>query len=146
MIGPLQTNKARDAVACFDVIETVDRPKIARALKAQMDAQNRPLPVLVQVNVGEEPQKAGCTPADTETFVAFCQREVGLDVRGLMAIPPFHEPPAPHFALVDTLADRCALPVRSFGMSHDYACAISQGATRIRIGSALFGPRDPAKP
>ncbi|MEO1745655.1 MAG: YggS family pyridoxal phosphate-dependent enzyme [Pseudomonadota bacterium] len=141
LIGPLQSNKAAEAVATFDVIETVDRPKIAKALAAEMAKQDRHLPVYVQVNTGLEPQKAGIAPADTATFVDQCRQEHGLNVKGLMCIPPFHENPGPHFALLRKLADETGLPVRSMGMSGDYETAIQFGATHVRVGSAIFGSR-----
>ncbi|NNU15662.1 YggS family pyridoxal phosphate-dependent enzyme [Parvularcula sp. ZS-1/3] len=141
LIGPLQSNKAGDAVALFDVIETVDRPKIAKALAKEMEAQGRKLPVFIQVNTGEEPQKAGVAPSETEDFFRVCRDEHGLDVRGLMAIPPADAVPAPHFALLKRLADRLGLPEVSMGMSGDYEAAVSLGATRVRVGSGIFGAR-----
>ncbi|MEM1381444.1 MAG: YggS family pyridoxal phosphate-dependent enzyme [Pseudomonadota bacterium] len=141
LIGALQSNKAADAVALFDVIETVDRPKIAAALATQMDRQGRHLPVFVQVNTGEEPQKAGITPGETLDFVKKCRGEFGLDVRGLMAIPPVGDTPAPHFALLAKLAENAGLSSLSMGMSGDYEAAVSLGATHVRVGSGIFGPR-----
>ena len=141
LIGPLQSNKAADAVALFDRIETVDREKIARALAEEMDRQGRPLPVLVQVNIGEEAQKSGVLPKDAVAFARRCRDAFGLHVRGLLCIPPLGEPPAPYFALLDKLADEAGLPERSMGMSSDYEAAVSLGATRVRLGSALFGAR-----
>ena len=141
LIGPLQSNKAADAVALFDVIHTVDRPKIARALSAEMEKQGRRLPVFVQVNTGEEPQKAGVLPAEVDAFVAACRDEFGLDVAGLMCIPPVDEPPAPHFALLQKFARRNGLDGLSMGMSGDFADAIPFGATHVRVGSAIFGSR-----
>ena len=141
LIGPLQSNKAGDAVALFDVIHTLDRPKIARALKTEMDNQNRPLPCFIQVNTGEEPQKAGVLPQEVPDFYHFCSSEIGLDIIGLMCIPPIDEEAAMHFALLRTLADKLSLPKLSMGMSNDYEEAIAFGATHIRVGSALFGAR-----
>lgn len=144
LIGPLQSNKTADAVALFDVIQTVDRPKIARALAAEMKAQGRSLPVFLQVNVGEEPQKAGVAPGETDAFVALCRDELGLAVEGLMCIPPADEPPAPFFALLQKLAARNGLTGLSMGMSADFADAVPFGATHVRVGSAIFGTRDTA--
>ncbi|MCF8495182.1 MAG: YggS family pyridoxal phosphate-dependent enzyme [Alphaproteobacteria bacterium] len=141
LIGPLQTNKVRDAVALFDVIQTVDREKLARALAAEMEKQNRPLRCFIQVNTGEEPQKAGVIPADLEAFKEFCVQECGLDIRGLMCIPPAEDPPALHFALLDKFGRELGLPCLSMGMSGDFEQAIGLGATHIRIGTALFGER-----
>jgi pyridoxal phosphate enzyme (YggS family) len=142
LIGPLQSNKAADAVALFDVIETVDRPKIARVLAEEMRKQDRRLPVFVQVNTGEEPQKAGVTPAETTAFVQACRSEHNLDVVGLMAIPPQGAVPAPHFALLGKLAKEAGLPRLSMGMSSDYEAAVSLGATDVRVGSGIFGARE----
>lgn len=142
LIGPLQSNKAKEAVQTFDVIHTVDREKIAKALKAEMDKQDRHLPCFVQVNTGEEPQKAGIGPKDVDAFVAFCRDEVGLNIIGLMCIPPVDEAPGPHFALLRKIAERNGLSQLSMGMSSDYEIAISFGATYVRVGSAIFGHRD----
>jgi hypothetical protein len=142
LIGPLQTNKAKEAVACFDVIESVDRPKLAQALAKEMQRQKRPLPCFVQVNTGEEPQKAGVAPGETDAFVAEC-RALGLDVVGLMAIPPEDEEPSLHFALLGKIAARNGLARLSMGMSADYEVAVQFGATHVRVGSALFGARPP---
>ncbi|MEM7740579.1 MAG: YggS family pyridoxal phosphate-dependent enzyme [Pseudomonadota bacterium] len=141
LIGPLQSNKAKEAVALFDVIETVDRPKIAAALAKEMTSQARNLPVYVQINTGDEPQKAGVSPSETARFVDECRTVHGLHVIGLMAIPPLNEPPAPHFALLAKLAASQNLPRLSMGMSADYEAAVSLGATDVRVGSGLFGPR-----
>ena len=141
LIGPLQSNKAGDAVALFDVLHTIDRPKIAVALKAEMDKQNRQLPCFIQVNTGEEPQKAGIAPAEAADFLAYCRKEIGLNICGLMCIPPIDEEAAMHFALLKSLAHRLALPQLSMGMSGDFEEAIGFGATHIRVGSALFGSR-----
>lgn len=141
LIGPLQSNKAADAVALFDVIETVDREKIARALAAEMKAQARPLPVYVQVNTGLEPQKAGIPPQEAVSFAGFCKNELGLNVIGFMCIPPAEENPGPHFALLAKLAKEAGLDRLSMGMSGDYETAIAFGATSVRVGSAIFGAR-----
>jgi pyridoxal phosphate enzyme (YggS family) len=142
LIGPLQSNKAREAVATFDVIHTVDRPKIAKALKAEMDKQGRALPCFVQVNTGEEPQKAGIAPKDVDAFVRFCREEIGLTIIGLMCIPPVEEAPGEHFALLEKIAERNGLQQLSMGMSADYPVAVGFGATHVRVGSAIFGSRD----
>lgn len=142
LIGPLQSNKAKEAVATFDVIHSVDRPKIARALKAEMEKQGRHLPCFIQVNTGEEPQKAGIVPGDVDGFVAECRNDVGLDIIGLMCIPPIDEAPGEHFALLQKIAERNALSQLSMGMSSDYPVAIGFGATHVRVGSAIFGVRD----
>jgi pyridoxal phosphate enzyme (YggS family) len=141
LIGPLQSNKAADAVALFEVIETVDREKIARALKAEMDKQGKRLRLYVQVNTGLEPQKAGITPDDTTTFVTLCRDELGLDIEGLMCIPPADENPGPHFALLRKLARESNVEKLSMGMSGDFETAIGFGATSVRVGSAIFGSR-----
>lgn len=141
LIGPLQSNKAKDAVATFDVIETVDREKIAAALAKEMAAQNRYLPCYIQVNTGNEPQKAGISPDSVAAFVARCRDVHGLNVQGFMCIPPVDDHPAQHFDLLAKLADESDLPVRSMGMSGDYQIAINHGATHVRVGSAIFGAR-----
>lgn len=141
LIGPLQSNKAADAVALFDVIETVDREKIARAIAAEMQRQGRRPLLYVQVNTGLEAQKAGIAPDDTVTFVDFCRTELGLEIEGLMCIPPADENPGPHFALLSKLAERAGLARLSMGMSGDYETAIAFGATSVRVGSAIFGAR-----
>lgn len=141
LIGPLQSNKAKEAVALFDVIETVDRPKIAGALAKEMQAQSRQLPVYIQINTGEEPQKAGIAPRDAADFIAACCEVHRLDVIGLMAIPPAHEPPAPHFALLAKIASAHGLKRLSMGMSADYEAAVSLGSTDVRVGSGIFGQR-----
>ena len=141
LIGPLQTNKVKDAVRLFDVIHTVDRPKLARELRKEMDKQGRELPVFVQVNTGEEPQKAGVAPAEADAFIEACRSKYGLNVVGLMCIPPVNEPPAPHFALLAKIAARHGLDQLSMGMSGDYDVAVKMGATHVRVGSAIFGPR-----
>ena len=142
LIGPLQTNKAADAVALFDVIEVVDRPKLARSLSTEMARQGRHLPCYVQVNTGEEDQKSGIWPEEADDFIVFCRDECGLDIAGLMCIPPVHEEPAMHFALLRTIAERNGLPGLSMGMSGDYEEAVRFGATSVRVGSAIFGPRN----
>lgn len=141
LIGPLQTNKVREAVALFDVIETVDRPKLARALAVEMTRSGRRPDCYVQVNTGEEPQKAGIPPAEAEAFVAACRDEHGLPVKGLMCIPPADEDPEPHFRMLRDLARRTGLGVLSMGMSGDFPAAIACGATHVRIGTAIFGAR-----
>ena len=141
LIGPLQTNKAADAVSFFDVIESVDREKLACILSNEMQKQSRHLPCLVQVNTGEEEQKAGIAPQDAVAFTDFCRHDLGLEITGLMCIPPVAEEAAMHFALLRTLAERAGLPHLSMGMSSDYAEAITFGATHVRVGSALFGER-----
>jgi pyridoxal phosphate enzyme (YggS family) len=140
LIGPLQTNKAREAVALFDVIETLDRPKLAAALAAAMQAEGRRPRLLAQVNTGEEPQKAGVAPGALADLLAACASE-GLRIEGLMCIPPAAEPAGPHFALLARLAARHNLPTLSMGMSEDFETAIRFGATHVRIGSAFFGAR-----
>lgn len=142
LIGPLQTNKARDAVALFDVIETLDRPRLAEALAAAAAKAGKTLRVLVQVNTGAEPQKAGVLPEETDALVARA-RALGLIVEGLMCIPPADEAPGMHFALLGKIARRNGLEVLSMGMSGDYETAIRFGATHVRVGSALFGERNP---
>ena len=142
LIGPLQTNKAADAVALFDVIEVVDRPKLARSLSTEMARQGRHLPCYVQVNTGEEDQKSGVLPGNADSFIGFCQEECGLNIVGLMCIPPVHEEPAMHFALLRTIAERNGLLGLSMGMSGDYEEAVRFGATSVRVGSAIFGSRD----
>lgn len=141
LIGPLQTNKARDAVALFDTIETVDRPKLAAALAREMDRSGRRPTCLVEVNTGEEPQKAGVLPAEADAFVAACRDEYGLPVKGLMCVPPFDEEPALHFALLAEIARRNGLGRLSMGMTADFETAIRFGATHVRLGTAVFGPR-----
>ena len=140
LIGPLQTNKAEDAVRLFDVIETLDRPKLADALVKAMAKVGRALPVLIQVNTGEEPQKAGVAPSDVQELLQYA-RDKGLEVQGLMCIPPVDEPAGPHFALLADLAKSLGLNVLSMGMSSDYVTAARFGSTHVRVGSALFGAR-----
>ena len=143
LIGPLQTNKVRDAVALFDVIETVDRPKLARALAREMAKKDRGVDVFIQVNTGEEAQKAGVWPEDTDAFVALVRDELGLNLRGLMCIPPMEEECSLHFALLRQIARRNGLSELSMGMSADYETAIQFGATLVRVGTAIFGARRP---
>jgi PLP dependent protein len=141
LIGPLQSNKAADAVKLFDVIETVDREKIARALADEMNKQGKAPRLYVQVNTGLEPQKAGIEPKQTASFVDFCRKELGLSIEGLMCIPPAEENPGPHFALLAKLAKQCGLERLSMGMSGDFETAVEFGATSVRVGSAIFGAR-----
>ena len=142
LIGPLQTNKVAEAVALFDVIEIVDRPKLARALAREMAGQDRRLPCYIQVNTGEEPQKSGIMPMEADDFITFCRDECGLMIEGLMCIPPQDEEPAMHFALLRTIAARNGLSGLSMGMSGDFEEAVGFGATSVRVGSAIFGARD----
>jgi len=143
LIGPLQTNKARDAVALFDVIQSVDRERIAGALAKEMERLGRRPACYIQVNTGEEPQKAGVLPADLDAFVIACRDTHRLPVVGLMCIPPVDEEPALHFALLVKMAARNGLARISMGMSADYEMAVKLGATHVRVGSALFGARPP---
>jgi pyridoxal phosphate enzyme (YggS family) len=144
LIGPLQTNKVKDVVALFDVIETVDREKLARSLAKEFAAQSRTVRCYVQINTGEEPQKAGVLPGAADDFIQFCRDECQLPITGLMCIPPADEEPSLHFALLKKIADRNGLDKLSMGMSHDFEIAIEFGATEVRIGSAIFGPRQVA--
>lgn len=146
LLGPLQTNKIKPALELFDTIESIDREKLATKISSEWTAQSRTKSFYVQVNTGEEPQKAGIAPQEADEFIMFCREECKLPVVGLMAIPPADEPPAPHFALLRTIAERNALPKLSMGMSADYETAISMGATSVRVGSAVFGARTPAAP
>jgi len=141
LIGPLQTNKVRSAVALFDVIQSLDRPSLAEALARECDKQARRPQLFIQVNTGLEPQKAGIVPDDTDAFVAACRNDYGLQLSGLMCIPPVDEPPQPHFALLAQLAARNGLTGLSMGMSSDFELAIELGATHIRVGTAIFGSR-----
>lgn len=143
LIGPLQTNKALDAVKLFDVIETLDREKLAAALADAMAKTGRTLSVLVQVNTGAEPQKAGVLPEDADALIAKARDVYGLAVSGVMCIPPADQDPAPHFRMLKNIGDRNGLAVLSMGMSGDYREAIACGATHVRVGSALFGARNP---
>jgi pyridoxal phosphate enzyme (YggS family) len=144
LIGPLQSNKVREALALFDVIETVDRPKLARALAEELPHAGERPRLFVQVNTGEEPQKAGVLPAETDAFVALCRDELGLTIEGLMCIPPLDEEPAMHFALLAKIAARLGIEQLSMGMSGDFARAVQFGATYVRIGTAIFGARGSA--
>ncbi|MBC2887395.1 YggS family pyridoxal phosphate-dependent enzyme [Ochrobactrum sp. CM-21-5] len=146
LIGPLQSNKAADAVALFDVIETIDREKIAAALAAEIRKQGKSPKLYVQVNTGLEPQKAGIEPKDALAFVERCHKEHGLEIEGLMCIPPADENPGPHFALLEKLAREAGVEKLSMGMSGDYETAIGFGATSVRVGSAIFGGRDYSAP
>ena len=141
LIGPLQSNKAREAVELFDVIHTIDRPKIAEALATEMGKVGKRPKLLVQVNTGEEPQKAGIAPLETAAFVADCRERLGLEIAGLMCIPPVDEEPALHFALLDKMARELGLRELSMGMSGDFEKAVRLGATYVRVGSAIFGGR-----
>ncbi len=144
LIGPLQSNKAGDAVALFDVIETVDREKIARALASEIKKQDRRPRLYVQVNTGSEPQKAGIDPRETVAFVEKCRSDFGLEIEGLMCLPPIDENPGPHFALLEKLAREAGVNKLSMGMSADFKTAIAFGATSVRVGSAIFGSRTAA--
>ena len=141
LVGPLQSNKVHEAVALFDVIETVDRPKLARALAEEMARAGKRPRLFVQVNTGEEPQKAGVLPADADAFIALCRDTFGLVIDGLMCIPPFDEEPAMHFALLAKIAARVGVKELSMGMSGDFVRAIPFGATYVRVGTAIFGAR-----
>jgi len=142
LIGPLQSNKAREAVETFDVIETVDRDKIAQALASEIAATGKHPHLLVQVNTGAEPQKAGVLPEDADNFIKACQERHGLKIEGLMCVPPVGEQASPHFALLAEIAKRNGLAILSMGMSSDFELAVQQGATHVRVGSAIMGERD----
>ncbi|MGO4570791.1 YggS family pyridoxal phosphate-dependent enzyme [Microvirga sp. 2TAF3] len=141
LIGPLQSNKAREAVQLFDAIHTLDRPSLAEALAKEIAKQGKTPRLLVQVNTGEEPQKGGVMPADVDSFLEACRDRYGLTVEGLMCIPPSEDPPSPHFALLNMMAKKHGLKTLSIGMSADYDAAIQLGATHVRVGSAIFGTR-----
>jgi PLP dependent protein len=141
LIGPLQSNKAKEAVALFDAVHSVDRPSICEALSKEMVLQKRSPDLFVQLNTGEEPQKAGIAPAEADGFIARCHDQYGLTIFGLMCIPPVDDAPAPHFALTAKIAARNGLKGLSMGMSADFAIAIQFGATHVRVGSAIFGKR-----
>lgn len=141
LIGPLQSNKTKDAVALFDVIHTIDRKKIADSIAAEMARQDKTLRLFIQINTGEEPQKAGVAPAGADGFIDYCRKDLGLEVEGLMCIPPADQHPGPHFALLAKIAERNGLSGLSMGMSADYEDAIMLGATHVRVGSAIFGTR-----
>lgn len=145
LIGPLQTNKAREAVGFFDVIETLDREKLARVLADEIQRAGKAPRLYVQVNIGEEVQKAGVAPAEADTFIAACRETYGLTVEGLMCIPPFDQDPTPHFAALRAIAMRNGVEKLSMGMSDDFEIAIAQGATSVRVGSAIFGVRSYAR-
>lgn len=147
LIGPLQTNKVREALALFDVIETLDRPKLAEALAKEIQSGGRSPELFIEVNTGCEPQKAGVLPEEADGFIALCRDQLGLKVTGLMCIPPADEQASPHFALLSLIAKRNGLAKLSMGMSADYELGIQLGATHVRVGSAIFGARhypDPA--
>src|SRR5881394_657589 len=141
LIGPLQSNKAKEAVALFDAIHSVDRPSICEALAKEINSQKKQPELFVQLNTGEEPQKAGVAPVDADAFIASCREKYGLEISGLMCIPPVNDAPAPHFALTAKIAARNGLENLSMGMSADFAVAIQLGATHVRVGSAIFGAR-----
>lgn len=141
LIGPLQTNKVKQAVELFDAFHALDRPKLARKLASEVQKQGKDLPLFIQVNTGEEPQKAGVYPAQADAFIADC-RAMDLSVQGLMVIPPVKEEPSLHFALLRKIAQRNGLSGLSMGMSSDFERAVALGATHIRVGSAIFGARD----
>jgi PLP dependent protein len=141
LIGPLQTNKAKEAVALFDAIHTVDRPSLCSALAKEITRQNRRPLLFAEINTGSEPQKAGVLPEEVDAFLRACREDYGLEISGLMCLPPIEEAPAPHFALTAKIAQRNRLKLLSMGMSADFAIAIQFGATHVRVGSAIFGPR-----
>ena len=141
LVGPLQSNKAREAVALFDAIHSVDRPSLCEALAKEIARQGRAPTLFVEVNTGAEPQKAGVLPEETDAFLAMCRERHGLAIAGLMCIPPAHEPPAPQFALTAKIARRNGLSLLSMGMSADFPLAIEFGATHVRVGTAIFGER-----
>jgi pyridoxal phosphate enzyme (YggS family) len=141
LIGPLQSNKAKEAVALFDAIHSVDRPSLCEALAKELTAQKRRPQLFVQINTGEESQKAGVVPSEADSFIASCREKYALPISGLMCIPPVNDPPAPHFALTAKIAARNGLKNLSMGMSADFAVAIAIGATHVRVGSAIFGKR-----
>ena len=141
LVGPLQSNKAKEAVELFDCIHSVDRLKIAQTLADEMARQGKRLQLFIQVNTGEEPQKAGVMPRDVQGFVRQCREDLGLDIAGLMCIPPVDEEPAVHFAFLAKLAKECGIEGLSMGMSGDFETAIEFGATHVRVGSAIFGER-----
>jgi len=144
LIGPLQTNKARQAVELFDAIQTLDRPKLAARIADAMAATGRAPALFVQVNTGLEPQKAGVAPDELDSFIAACRRDYGFALAGLMTIPPADEDPVPHFRMLRAMAERNGLAGLSMGMSADFEAAIAEGATHVRVGSAVFGERVPA--
>ena len=142
MIGPLQSNKAKEAVALFDAVHSVDRPSLCEALAKEITRQGRRPRLFVEINTGAEAQKAGVLPQDADTFLARCRDDYGLTIDGLMCIPPADEAPAPHFALTAKIAKRNGLALLSMGMSADFPAAIAMGATHVRVGSAIFGVRE----
>ena len=146
LIGPLQSNKAKDAVALFDAIHSVDRPSIAEALAKEIAKQDRHPALFVEVNTGEEAQKAGVLPHEADAFIKACRETYGLAIGGLMCIPPFEEAPAPHFALAAKIAARNGLNLLSMGMSADFSTAVAFGATHVRVGTAIFGGRQKKSP
>jgi pyridoxal phosphate enzyme (YggS family) len=141
LIGPLQSNKAKEAVALFDAIHSVDRPSLCEALAKEIDKQGRRPLLFIEINTGAEPQKAGVLPQDADQFLRDCREKYGLEISGLMCIPPFEEAPGPHFALTAKIAKRNGLKLLSMGMSADFTTAIQLGATHVRVGSAIFGAR-----
>jgi pyridoxal phosphate enzyme (YggS family) len=141
MIGPLQTNKVRDAVALFDAIHSIDRPKLAQAVADEAARQSRRIACFVEVNIGQEPQKAGIAPADLDSFLVNCKERYGLPVEGLMCIPPMDQDPMPHFRALAALGRKCGVSCLSMGMSGDFEAAIAAGATHVRVGSLIFGAR-----
>ena len=141
LIGPLQSNKAKEAVAAFDCIQTLDRESLAKALAKEIQRAGRAPAFMVQVNTGAEPQKGGVLPQDADAFIKICRETYGLQIAGVMAIPPFDQPPSAHFALLAKIADRNGLKQCSMGMSADYEQAIMLGATHVRVGTAIFGAR-----
>jgi pyridoxal phosphate enzyme (YggS family) len=141
LIGPLQTNKVREAVEFFDVIETLDRPKLAAALAKEMERQKRRPGCFIQINTGDESQKAGISPAEADSFIETCLKEYQLPIQGLMCIPPVNDDPAGHFALLEKIAMRHGLSKLSMGMSSDFSIAVRYGATHVRVGTAIFGHR-----
>jgi PLP dependent protein len=141
LIGPLQSNKAKEAVALFDAIHSIDRPSVCRTVAKEIERQGRSPTLFVEINTGAEPQKAGVLPENADAFIASCRAEYGLVISGLMCIPPHEEAPAPHFALTAKIAARNGLPLLSMGMSADFPIAIRFGATHVRVGSAIFGHR-----
>ncbi len=141
LIGPLQSNKTKNAVALFDVIESVDRPKIAKAIAREAESQGKSPDLFIQINIGEEPQKAGIPPADADAFIKSVRDDMGLPLKGLMCIPPADEPPAPFFALMAKITERNGIAGLSMGMSADFEAAVRFGATHVRVGSAIFGAR-----
>ena len=141
MIGPLQSNKARDAVALFDVIQSLDRESLAKELAREIERAGKAPGLIVQVNTGAEPQKGGVLPGEADAFLELCRSRYGLTIAGLMCIPPADDPPSPHFALLGKIAKRNGLPILSMGMSADYEAAIQLGATHVRVGRAIFGAR-----